>query len=196
MIGSKKITALLLIMLCFTATSFGQEEKTVLSAPDSWLKEIIPFPLSFAPSIPYVGFEDLRFAPDWSDSTNQNFWTYMFVWYVDKSAPVNKESLSKYFNAYYDGLMQIEDQNKDTFKDKPLQKTYSAFIKMANCYTGEMRVYDNFFTKNYITLNIRVKETFCEKMNKQIIRCDLSAQPFTHEVWDQFDLVAVKGKCK
>lgn len=192
----KNITALLLIMLCFTKTGFGQEEKTVLDAPESWLKEIIPFPLSFAPSIPYVGFEDLRFAPSWSDSTHENFWTYMFVWYVDKSAPVNKELLSKYINAYYDGLMQIEDQNKNEFKDKPLQITCSAFVKMANGYTGEMRVYDNFFKKTYITLNIRVKETFCDKMNKQIIRFDVSAQRFTHKVWDQFDLVKVKGKCK
>ena len=54
--------------------SFGQENESVLSAPDNWLSEIIPFPLGFAQQIEFVGFEDLRFSPEWSDSTSQQFW--------------------------------------------------------------------------------------------------------------------------
>lgn len=199
----KKITLSLLFLICLTAISFGHpskkiasKHKTVLKAPKTWIKEIIPFPLDFAPSIPYLGFEDLRFAPNWSDSSHQNFWTYMFVWYVHKDAPITGDKLSEYFNAYYDGLMRIELKNKTEFSDNPLKKTVSNFTKMANGFTGKMQVYDNFFKKKSMLLYIRVRETFCDKMHKQIIRCDISKQRFEHEVWDQFDEVEIKGKCK
>jgi len=51
----------------------------VLSAPENWKSELIPFPRSFAPSIDFIGFEDLRFSPGWSDSTSQEFWAYTFI---------------------------------------------------------------------------------------------------------------------
>lgn len=192
----KNIILSLLIIFCLASQSFGQEHKTVLKAPKSWITEIIPFPLDFAPSIPYIGIEDLRFAPNWSDSTNDNFWTYMFVWYVLKDKPLSTDILTKYFNAYYDGLMRIEHRNKTEFSDNPIEKTKSQFTKTAEGFTGTMNVFDGFFTKQRMTLNIKVKERFCEKMNKQIIRCDVSLQAFDHKVWENFNEVRIKVKCK
>ncbi|NOQ73964.1 MAG: hypothetical protein GQ574_18305 [Crocinitomix sp.] len=192
----KKIALSLLFIFCLATLSFAQKQKTVLKAPKAWITEIIPFPLDFAPSIPYMGIEDLRFAPNWSDSTNDNFWTYMFVWYVLKDKPVSTDILTKYFNAYYNGLMRIESRNKSEYKDKPLKKVNSSFTKTASGFNGTMEVFDGFFTKKYMTLNIKITETFCEEMNRQIIRCDVSRQAFDHAVWENFKEVKVKVKCK
>ncbi len=99
------------LVLTFFAISsvliFGQERETILSAPDNWKSEIIPFPLGFAPTIDFVGFEDLRFAPGWSDSTSQEFWTYTFAWYIEKDSGMTESRLTELFNSYYDGLMGI-----------------------------------------------------------------------------------------
>ncbi|MFT5823759.1 MAG: hypothetical protein ACI8ZM_005022 [Crocinitomix sp.] len=192
----KKLALSLLFIFCFTAIGFAQKHKTVLKAPKNWITEIIPFPLDFAPSIKYIGIEDLRFAPSWSDSTNDNFWTYMFVWYVLKDKSVTTDILTKHFNAYYDGLMRIEGRNKNEYADSPLKKTESSFTKTADGFTGTMDVFDGFFTKKYMTLNIKVTETFCTEMNRQIIRCDVSRQAFDHAVWGNFKEVKVKVKCK
>ena len=71
--------------------SFGQEQETVLNSPDNWRKEIIAFPIGFAPEIKFKGFEDIRFAPGWSDSTSNEFWTYTFVWYIEKDQPMTEK---------------------------------------------------------------------------------------------------------
>lgn len=170
--------------------------ETILSAPDNWQSEIIPFPLGFAPAIDFVGFEDLRFSPGWSDSTSQEFWAYSFVWYIEKDSAMTERKLTESFNSYYDGLMGVDLNNQpDTTTSNQLDKTLSLFIKTNEGFLGKMNVYDAFFTKDYITLNIKVKESFCPKMNKQIILCDISPKAFGHEVWRIFDVVKLKVNC-
>jgi hypothetical protein len=192
----KKSILIIVLLLTLSVISFGQEAETVLSAPESWQREIILFPLGFAQEIDFVGFEDLRFAPSWSDSTNQSFWTYMFVWYVERTSPMTETILTEYFNLYYDGLMGVNHNNKeDTAKANQLDKTICLFIKTNEGFTGKMRTYDRFFTKDYITLNIKVEESFCLETNKQIIRCDISPKPFDHKIWEVFDDVKLIVEC-
>lgn len=189
-----------LILIIFTISSFityGQEKETVLKAPDNWKSEIIPFPLGFAQEIDFVGFEDLRFAPGWSDSANENFWTYMFVWYIEKDLAMTENKLTETFNMYYDGLMGVASNNEtDSTNSNQLDKTLCLFVRTDEGFTGKMRVYDRFFTKDYMILNIKVKESFCTKMNKQIILCDISPKDFDHEVWNIFEDVKLTIKCK
>ena len=131
----------ILILILFAISSaiiFGQENETVLSAPEDWKSEIIPFPLGFAQSINFDGFEDLRFAPSWSDSTSENFWTYTFVWYVEKNSAMTESKLTEYFNSYYDGLMGVDNKNQaDTTNLNQLDKTFCLFVKTNEGFTGE-----------------------------------------------------------
>lgn len=192
----KKAILVLIFFTINSVISFSQEMETILSAPDNWQSEIIPFPLGFAPAIDFVGFEDLRFSPGWSDSTSQEFWAYSFVWYIEKDSAMTERKLTESFNSYYDGLMGVDLNNQpDTTTSNQLDKTLSLFIKTNEGFLGKMNVYDAFFTKDYITLNIKVKESFCPKMNKQIILCDISPKAFGHEVWRIFDVVKLKVNC-
>jgi hypothetical protein len=191
-----KSIVFILLFLFNAFNSFSQEEETILSAPDNWQSEIIPFPLGFAQGIDLVGFEDLRFAPGWNDPKSQEFWTYMFVWYVEMGSPMTENKLTEYFSMYYDGLMGVDDNNqRDTTHSNNLDKTLCLFLKTNEGFVGKMRTYDRFFTKDYITLNIKVKETFCPETNKQIILCDISPKPFENEVWEIFEDVKLKINC-
>jgi len=177
--------------------TYGQENESILSAPDNWQSEIIPFPVSFAPAIDFVGFEDLRFSPGWSDSTSQEFWTYSFVWYIEMDSAMTERKLTESFNMYYDGLMRVDLTNQaDTANSNQLDKTLGLFVKTSEGFTGKVRVYDAFFTKDYMILNIKVKESFCSKTNKQIIFCHISPKAFDHKVWGIFDDVRLKVKCE
>jgi hypothetical protein len=190
----------ILVLFLFTISSiitFGQEKESVLSAPDNWQSEIIPFPLGFARDIDFIGFEDLRFAPGWSDSTSQEFWAYTFVWYIEKGPAMTESKLTESFNSYYDGLMGVDIHNQnDSTNSNQLDKTLCLFVKTNEGFVGKMRVYDRFFTKDYMTLNIKVKESFCPKTNKQIIFCDISPMAFDHEVWGIFDDVEISVECE
>jgi len=189
-------TLTILLFSLIQGYSFAQEHETVLDAPGNWQKEIIPFPIDFAPEIDLEGFEDLRFAPGWSDSTSEEFWTYMFVWCVEESGPLTEEGLTKYFNSYYDGLNRIEERNKmDTTGRHQFEKSISIFIASNHGFQGKIRLYDGFFTKKYFTLNINVHLLECDKQKKQIIRCELSPLPFDHKVWQIFKEVKLNGKC-
>lgn len=189
--------ALLLILIPFLGICQNHVDSilTVLEAPENWQSEIIPFPLGFAQDIDFVGFEDLRFSPGWPDSTSQNFWAYMFVWYIEMDSPMTENKLTESFNSYYDGLMGVDVNNADSTNSNQLDKTYCLFIKTNEGFTGKMRVYDRFFTKDYLTLNIRVKESFCPKTNKQIIYCEISPKDFDNSVWEIFKEVKLKVKC-
>lgn len=184
-------------MIISRTLSFGQETETVLSSPENWRSEIIPFPLEFAPQINLVGFEEIRFAPGWPDSNSLEFWTYTFVWYTEKSEALTENKLTKYFSHYFDGLMKVDVQNEnDTTGSQKIDKTICLFLKSEKGFNGKIRVYDNFFTKDYLILNIMAKEYFCPELNKQIIRYDISPKDFNHKVWDKFDGVNLKIKCE
>lgn len=192
----KKSVLTLIIFTISIVISFGQEKETVLSAPDNWKSEIISFPLGFAQDIDFVGFEDLRFAPSWSDLTSENFWTYMFVWYIEKDDAMTESKLTSYFNSYYDGLMGVNLKNKEgVINPNRLDKTICLFVKTKEGFTGKMRVYDKFFSKDYMILNIKVRESFCPKTNKQIILCEISQKEFDHNVWEIFNEVKLKVNC-
>lgn len=192
---NKKILLVLTFFL-FTFISHAQEQESVLNSPDTWQNEIIPFPLGFAQEIDFVGFEDLRFAPGWKDDTSQEFWTYTFVWYIEKTDAMTEEILTENFNLYYDGLMGVNasHEGKDSTVTK-LDRTICLFVRSETGFSGKMRVYDRFFTKDYMILNIKVTEHFCSKINKQVISCDISPQPFDHEVWGIFKQVSFVGAC-
>jgi hypothetical protein len=77
----------------------------VVPAPDNWRQESFQFPLQFAPAIPYVGTEHVRFSPMWSRFASDEGFSYVFVWNV-KSVPVSTEDLEDYLEGYFEGLMK------------------------------------------------------------------------------------------
>lgn len=76
--------------------------KPVWPAADGWRSETIPFPLDFAPSLPYRGIEELRFAPGFFEPSTPLYFTYSFVWLVDGAPPFS--DLSADLRTYFAGL--------------------------------------------------------------------------------------------
>lgn len=186
---------LLIFLLSHSFLIFGQTPTSVLESPESWTGEIIPFPIDFAPGIALKGIEELRFAPGWSDSTSEAFWTYAFVWYVEPGPKLTEQLLTSYFDQYYDGLMQaVLTENKlDSIKPDP---TLSLFLKTDKGFKGKMRVFDSFFTRDYFTLYIRVREAYCPEEEKQLISCHISPQPFEDKIWEAFGQIKAKVSCQ
>lgn len=185
------------ILLLFTIHSFltvAQENKSILTAPDNWQSELIPFPISFAPSIDYQGIEDLRFAPGWADTASNQFWTYTFFWYLDKYYPLTSGGLSTTLETYFDGLMGI---NAEKAADSVLKKkTAVVLVKNKKGFDGTVLVYDAFFTKKMMLLHVKVKETFCTATKKHLIRFRFSPKAFNDPVWDVFNEVKLNVKCE
>jgi hypothetical protein len=98
------------------------------------------------------------------------------------------------FENYYNGLMGTDPHNQED-STNALDKAQIEIIKTDAGFKGYMRVYDRFFTKDYLTLNIKITEQFCPKNDKQVIFCKISPKDFNDRVWDAFNKVKSKVNC-
>ena len=179
--------------------TWGQESEhlNVLEADSTWKKESFKFPIGFAPSIDYEGYEDVRFSPGWSDVNSQGFWSYMFAWHIKGNQAQTISSLQAHLKVYFDGLMNAV--NKDKSLEVP--KTTAVFTKAktgSNAdFNGKVTVYDAFHTKALLTLNVSVKNNYCKEKDESIILFKLSPKPFDDALWKTFDSIKVRqGICK
>ena len=73
--------------------------------PDGWKREVIAFPLDFAPTLAHRGFEELRFAPGMFDPKAGGYWSYAFAWRLDDPAKLDGDALAAELTAYFRGLV-------------------------------------------------------------------------------------------
>ncbi|MCE7991566.1 MAG: hypothetical protein HEP71_06285 [Roseivirga sp.] len=187
-----KKSLLLIALLFIVGLAYSQESKpeTVLSAPDTWGPEIFSFPLDFAPSINYQGFEDIRFAPGWSDTTANDYFTYTFVWYLDNDPKITTNKLTDHVKAYFGGLMTAVSERDD------LPAVTASFAKQANgTYTGSVNTYDAFFKKKALALNIITETSHCIKSGKYVVWFKLSPKDLKAPLWKTFEAVKLKVDC-
>ncbi|MCD2258802.1 hypothetical protein [Psychroserpens luteolus] len=185
----KKIVLIIgLLLYSFSINAQEEQEKGVFVSDTTWLKEIIKFPLGFAPEIKYEGYEDLRFAKSWRDKDHPDFWCYTFVWHIKGIQKFTAKDLEQQMGFYYDGLMKAVNKKKDF----EVPKTTALIINTkGNGYdkadfVGKLNVYDAFNTQKMITLNLLAKVHNCEENNTSNISFRLSPQDFEGNIWEKF----------
>jgi len=72
--------------------------------PEGWRAEMIPFPLSFVPLIPYSGAEEILFMPDMFKAGAEGFFSYAFLWAIEGSNIPNPKKFEAEIQLYYQGL--------------------------------------------------------------------------------------------
>ncbi|MEM7550546.1 MAG: hypothetical protein AAF363_12765 [Bacteroidota bacterium] len=187
------------ILILLSAFSYAQDERSFLNAPDDWRKEIIEFPLSFAPDIDLKGVEDVRFAPGWSKEGNEDFWTYAFLWYLDADPNVSKEKLEDYLKLYFDGLMELVAKGNN-IDSSEVTKTTPVFYKLRSKsgkdhYNGQVQFFDAFFTKREILLNVQVLDFYCSDEQKYLTLFKLSPKDIEHDIWNSLNRITSSSKC-
>ncbi|MCK8481390.1 hypothetical protein [Psychroserpens algicola] len=191
------------VLLSFTflmvsVMSFGQDEASlgVLESDTTWLKEIIKFPIGFAPEINYTGYEDLRFAKQWRAIDHDDFWCYMFVWHVDGVQKPSAKDLEQQLKLYYDGLMKAVNKKKDFEVPETTVLVINAKGDATSDFIGKLKVYDSFNSEAIITLNVQVKLYHCITSNRTNIMFKLSPLDFDEAIWERFkDVKLTDGDC-
>lgn len=200
---------LLLVLLCSASLSmYAQEAPTFdghkweapydLPAPKDWGIERFRVPISFAPKITYKGVEDIRFTPGWAKTTNDEYWSYAFLWYLDGTVKMNAKTIDSNLEAYYTGLVGINGSNIPAEKIMPVTTSFKKIKKDKGdkeTYTGTISMTD-YMTQKPIVLNAKVHIRSCPGENKTFIFHELSPQPFSHKVWLSLDKLWVDFKCK
>ena len=156
---------------------------SILDADKSMGRELFHFPLHFAPQIADKGIEEARFLRGWSDSTNVQFWSYVFAWEVELKEDFSLELLQEKLKLYFDGL--IAGVNKDKTLTPPPTTTQFQQLKSKNgsSFQGHVNIYDAFTTKRALKLNTLVQSSFCKQKKMSYIIFRFSPQGFDSEVW-------------
>lgn len=170
-----------------------------LSTPPGWTTERFPIPIVFAPQIPYKGVEDLRFMPGWSKQTQEDYWSYVFLWWLEGNPTITAASLQANLTAYYSGLLtQNTDRNRPIVKKIPTVAVIKKIKTTANedpRYGGTITMLD-YMSQRAITLNCFIYVKRCKEQNRMGIFFELSPQPAGHAVWSRLHSIQSSFLCR
>jgi hypothetical protein len=169
------------------------------AVPKGWTVERIPFPIEFAPGIPYKGFEELRFAPGWEFTANEEHWSYGFLWWLEGKPNISAEVLQQNLNTYYFGLLSRNIRKRNI----PAAKVISpvATIKKIETAPGDTETYRGTISMldyldimhNTITLNCLVHKKDCNTHTALIY--EISPKPLEHKIWQQLNNLEDSFRC-
>lgn len=190
---------LLLLFSLFTLTAFGQREDVPvpyeLPTPAGWGTEKIPFPINFAPSIEYKGVEEIRFMPGWARKDSADYWSYVFVWYLDGILVFEPSILEEKMKAYYEGLASA---TKSVPREKLIpvvaKLNYDPIPKGQNKdFSGTIEMLD-YMKQTKQVLNAKIHSRVVPTDNKTIVWFELSPQSFTHPLWKSLEKIRKEAK--
>ncbi len=166
-----------------------------MPVPEGWRTETIPFPLGFAPDLPYEGLEELRFSPGMFDADSEQFWSYAFIWWVNLDSETDADSLSIYLDSYFQGLADAVAQSREL----DISGAHFASSIEANegaSFSGVAETFDPFVTLEQVTLHIRGDVFPCPAQERLVVFFALSPQDVDHAVWDDLDAIRAGFSCE
>tara|TARA_R110002051_G_scaffold4124_1_gene21690 strand:- start:33777 stop:34283 length:507 start_codon:yes stop_codon:yes gene_type:complete len=161
---------LLLLFLNITFTAVAQESSKVffVKADNTWSKEIIPFPVDWLPKLTIIGFEELRFAPNWSNLKHEEFWSLIMVWQAEAKTKLALKTVHFNLNHYFTELMKPNHWATDF--PKPILKLENLEdSKDSTDFKSTLIFFDGFYTGKVITVNILASQTFCKDLGISVV---------------------------
>jgi hypothetical protein len=174
------------------------EAPYVLDTIKGWDVERFLIPISFAPSIPYKGVEDIRFTPGWAKKTTNEYWSYAFLWYLDGTVALDAKTIENNLKAYYTGLIKVNsDSSKIADKLFPVTssiRSRTAEKKDLKTFEGSVTMLD-YMSKQPITLNVVIHIRTCAGKDKTFVFHEISPMPYSDDVWKRLHQLWINFKC-
>lgn len=169
-----------------------------LASPEGWGIERFLLPAGFAPEIKYKGVEDIRFAPGWAKKASEDYWSYLFLWYLDGDIKLSAGEIEQYLKFYYSGLVNANGSGIPKEKLIPVD----ASVQVSNTpakdkygFKGTVTMLD-YMNQQKITLNVSIHVLACKHSGKTYILHQLSPQPYTHQIWKRMDEIREQFMCE
>ena len=174
------------------------EAPYALDTIKGWDVERFLIPISFAPSIPYKGVEDIRFTPGWAKKTTNEYWSYAFLWYLDGKPAFDSKTIENNLKTYYTGLITV---NSDSSKIADKLFPVTATIKSRNTEKEDLKTFEgsvtmlDYMSKQPITLNVVIHIRSCAGKDKTFVFHEISPMPYSDEVWKRLHQLWMNFKC-
>ena len=186
----KIIAVTAIAALCLSLQVVGQEASPkILTGPADWRYEYIPFPLDFAPDLPYTGFEELRFAPGMFDTLAADYFTYTFAISLTNQQPLSGKELSGFLTSYYKGLYAAVADAKKLLADTgaiavSIQST-TGTPTTTQAFAIEVLWVDAFTNNKPVRLHMQLEQHHNPKTNSCQLLALVSPQAPGTAIWER-----------
>ena len=172
--------------------------------PGSWGADPrVPFPLPWAPTLPYHGFVDLFFAPNFDQTDSPEYHSYVIFMSLEGKHVLSAEQLQSDMLTWYRGLAV---QRGGTYKFTPDLSKVSVTYKedsapsqtfggtATRTFSGAATTYDTH--GKIITLNSEVRMiSGCGTSNSTVFFFGVSLEPRDGDMWKQLDAIRDTFRC-
>jgi hypothetical protein len=175
------------------------EEGVTWPLLEGWKREVIPFPLDFAPELPYRGKEVLRFAPRFFDPASPTYFSYVFAWVLDGSPALEAPALEADLARYFAGLCREVGGKKFQF-DAARFRAHLAPAEArragARALRGTVETYDPFGDGRPLTLHVEVEIWDCPGGGPRVARFAASPADAAAPVWRELLSRGAELQCR
>lgn len=165
--------------------------------PEGWRTETIPFPLEFAPAVPYRGVEELRFPKAFLVPGDDWYFSYAFVWHVAAPGPAGAAALEADLEAYFRGLaIAVGGAGRDDIQSFRFAAALDGDLARSTV-TGTVVAFDAFKAQAPVTLQVRVRAVPCTAAHERAYVFTASPRPFAADdaVWGELERLAATFRC-
>ncbi len=166
--------------------------------PAGWKTETIPFPLEFAPGLPYRGVEELRFPPGFFDKDAAWYFSYAFVWEIVAPGPASADALEGDLVAYFEGLAKAVGGAEQAEAISAQRFTAALEGELATGASGVIEAFDAFKARAPVTLHARATAVACATAGRVALVVVASPRtPSTDDaVWTELERLAATYRCR
>ena len=189
-----------MLLLLVAASSASKAQTFQLPVSEGWSSGVIPFPIEFAPQIPYRGIEYVRTAPNWREPGSETLWSYCYLWWIDNDAVADAKHIEKYMQAYYAGLVNRNIISRKI--DSLLVFPTTAYFREIATQKGDSKTFEgsihmlDYLSLKPMALQVQVHLMRCDQEKKLAIFFAVSPQTKTHDVWNQINKVYSGFRCQ
>lgn len=190
----KNLLFTLLLAVCCLNCNLATSEEFELPLYDGWNKETIPFPLSFAPGIGINGLEELRFSPGMFSEESEEYWSYLFLWWVDTETTISKPDMERYLEEYFSGLAK---EIAPFRKRNASGATYDVSLDSIGekQFLGSSVLSNKAIDPEIPSLKIRIHQSICKPQRRLAVLFELSPKPLKHRNWQTLSKLKSEFKC-
>ena len=150
-----------------------------LKSPKDWTSESIQLPPSFAPTLSFQGWEQVKFSPQMFDPSSERFFSYVVCFEIDNKKTMTRQALAEQLLIYYRGLAHTVSRGKITttkFRWEWMEREKSLSVER-----GRLHWTEPFRTNKPQTLFIE-SNWWTHKDQLHIFLC-VSSADWKHDVW-------------
>lgn len=168
-----------------------------IAAPENWRSQKFPFPLQFAPSIPYEGVEHVRFSPTWTHFGADDGFTYILLWDL-KREPLEAAELERAMDVYFDGLMELATKTRNIADPGTVSSVSLHPMNAPDGWSmglgGRLWTWNAFSKGEPLTLNVEIAQRSCGEAHTQVFFA-FSKAARGKSVWDELRRIRAATRC-